>query len=115
MSPKNLTNFSCESVNEVGFISHDIRVYLVGTLSSIFASELEAQKRSAKTHEYILVMRKPQDLSLVDFEKKEKTKTKVLEEAEESVYEEPKDIRYVDRKSLSEQGTEDSLNFYRKK
>jgi DNA modification methylase len=105
-------------LNEIGFVNHDIRVYQVGTLSSIFASEMERDKRSAKTHEYLIVVRKPEDMSLINFEKKEKQKKVVeekkqeKEETEESVYEEPKDIRYVDKTKLSEQGTMDSLNYY---
>jgi DNA modification methylase len=45
-------------MKRLGFKFHDIRVYRTGGLSAIFASELEEQKRSAKTHEYILIFRK---------------------------------------------------------
>ena len=114
--------YHCDTIrllNEVGFISHDIRVYLVGTLSTIFASELEAQKRSAKTHEYIIVMRKPDDILLINFKKKNSENFSnsnfPSENLEENVYDEPKIVKYVDKNNLSQCGTEDSLNYYKRK
>lgn len=111
-------SYHCDVIkfmNEIGFDTHDIRVYQVGTLSSIFASEMEIQKRSAKTHEYILIFKKPESKKLEDFEDKEKKKEiikKKKEEPEEDVYGELKDVHSVDRHKLSEEGSVDSLNFY---
>ena len=84
---------------------------------------MESGKRSAKTHEYIIVMRKPEQTKLGDYQKKEKQKKigekvekkKEEKKEEEDVYGEPKIIKHIDRTKLSEQGSIDSLNFYRKK
>lgn len=105
-------------LNEIGFVNHDIRVYQVGTLSSIFASEMESGKRSAKTSEYIIIMKKPEQTKLGDYEKK--TRKKIVEgkeekKEEEDVYGEPKIIKHIDRSNLSGKGSIDSLNFYQKK
>ena len=105
-------------MEDVGFIPHDIRVYQVGTLSSIFASQLEEQKRSAKTHEYIMIFKKPESVSLEKFKVKKALK-KIADAADMSIVEDEEEeekervIKHIDRDTLSKEGT--GLNYFKKK